>query len=163
MKKKILILLVPLVVVLIIRLTFFLLFNCSNESIQKECDEKSKIEYFLDYYRPVELERKIYYRYNFDDSKLYEDKDYLIYNIIKDFEYEEFHLSHEKASLSIDEVRLIYGSGVVLEQNFFLLDNLEQVCVSYISDGHIETYYSYRFYKIKKEDGLKILENLEKK
>lgn len=137
--------------------------SCKGDTLQEECDRQSTIECFLEDYKPIENGLGINYRFNFDyDSKIFKDKDYLIYQTIKDVEYHQYNLSHKDDHIPKEDISLIYGSCNSRERNFILLNDLERVCVYRIFDGHIEFHYSYRYYRINKADGLKIMEVLEK-
>jgi hypothetical protein len=138
---------------------FLLVCSCSRDTLQEECDSQSTVEYFLEYYKPDDNGVGIKYRFNFDyNSNIFIDKNYSIYHQIKDIEYSQYLLSHKDDSFLSEEISLIYGSAKFKMQNFVLFSDLERVCVYQYYDGHIDFHCSYRYYKIKKTDGLKIME-----
>lgn len=85
------------------------------------------------------------------------DKDLIIYSIIKNYKYEEYKVSHTYDQIQKENIALIYGSGIRIEQNYVLFSDLEKVCIYQHIDAHIESRYSYRYYRINKEEGIRIM------
>ncbi len=118
-----------LLLIFLLCFPIIILSSCKDPK-QEKCDSESTIEYFLEYWKPEKNSLGVNYRFDFNyNTKILKDKDYLTYDVIKDIEYEEYHLSHKHDHIPNEDINLIYGSGILIEQNFILMSDLERVCV----------------------------------
>lgn len=161
-KRTMLVLFIILIIPIFLGLLFYTLYlnisHLNKDNLQENCDIQSSIEYFLKKY---EHSSHISYKVDGFDSEKKEDKDLIIYSIIKNCKYEEYKVSHTYDQIQKENIALIYGSGIRIEQNYVLFSDLEKVCIYQHIDAHIESRYSYRYYRINKEEGIRIMNAIE--
>lgn len=139
--------------------------SCRKDFLQEECDRQSTIEYFLERYEPREGGIGLDYSLSLmGKPETFKDEQYLIYQVLKDIEYRQYRLLRYDNMRKVlkEDISLVYGRAPFYDYYFILFGDLERVCIYRLIDSHIDFHYSYRYYRIGKTDGLRIMEAVEK-